>query len=218
MARGKRKSKPTSSRRAERQEIKERYSKAREDAQLAGLIPTSPEEAIGDRERRNPATEFDPALPDVVRQALKEGWAVPDSAKPHIVAALLEPFFKDEVVFDEDGKAHHVKPSKKLLNELAKTLRTLDQTQFERDHPEEAAKAKGGGHTTNVNVLQQNMDMAAMIKEMVERGQAGLIGEVQAPTKSGSLSYGRQQRTLEGISPPSPDQRPVGEGVDDSEQ
>jgi hypothetical protein len=37
---------PTSPRRKEEQRIKDRYAHAREDAQLAGVIPTTPEEAL----------------------------------------------------------------------------------------------------------------------------------------------------------------------------
>ena len=191
MARGRRSgkqsgSKPTKWIRSNRQEIKERYVKAREDAQLVGLIPTKPEEAVKD-ERVNSVGQFDPALPQLVREALKDGWTVPDAAKPHIVAALLEPFFKDDIVFDEEGKPHLVKPPKKLLNELAKTLKMLDQTQFERDHPEQAAKAKGGAHV-NVNNVQQNIQARELIREMVESGELGCLEDMRSSVESSSFS------------------------------
>ena len=126
---GRRKSKPTSSRRSQEQEIKDRYAHAREDAQLHGLIPTTPEEALTS-ERVLPA--LDPALPEIIRMALANNWSTPDSAKPAIIASLLEPFFSDDVVLDADGKQTHVKPSRKLLMELAKTLHMLDRSQWER--------------------------------------------------------------------------------------
>lgn len=153
----KRKPKPTSKAKNRKKKIKARYSKAREDAQLAGIIPTTPDGAVH-QERVDPARQVGAALPSLVREALRECWSTPDNAKPAIIAALLEPFFVDDVVVDENGKQVHVKPSRKLLMELAKTLRTLDQTQWERDHPAEAGKAKGRApvveNTVNNNVVQ----------------------------------------------------------------
>lgn len=126
------------------QRNKKRYQELREELQLAGVLPTEPDGAIKP-ERVDPAKQGNAALPEVVRQGLKESWATPDSAKPAIVAALLEPFYTEDVVLDKDGNQVRVPPSRKMLNELAKTLRMLDQTQFERDHPEDAGKAKGNG-------------------------------------------------------------------------
>lgn len=109
----------------------------REDAQLAGIIPTTPAGAIRDERAGGAAI-----LPDVIRQALRESWATPDAAKPAIIASLLEPFFEEREKDPVTGKP--VPPSRSQLMELAKVLKLLDQTQWERDHPEEAGKAKGG--------------------------------------------------------------------------
>lgn len=144
----KRKSKPTSKQRSGKQRVKDRYAHAREDAQLAGLIPTTPEEALKS-ERVDPALQGEQQLPGLVRQALREDWSVPDAAKPRIVGALLEPFFGGDVVLDKDGNQIVVAPDRNLLKENAKVLGTLDQRQWERDHPVEAGKAKGA-----INVSQ----------------------------------------------------------------
>ena len=139
---------PTTSRKNKVKKIKKTYAKAREDAQLAGVIPTEPVGAVRS-EVVDPHSQSNAALPELVRQALREAWATPDSAKPAIIAALLEPFYKDDIVLDEKGVAHHVRPSRKLLMELAKTLHTLDVTQYERDQPERAGQARGGSKVVN---------------------------------------------------------------------
>jgi hypothetical protein len=140
-------SNPTSKRRRKKQQLKERYAKVREDAQLADIIPTTPEGAV----RNEVVLTGNAVLPDVVREALRENWATPDAAKPAIVANLLEPFFAEREIID--GKVQP--PNRAQLIELAKVLRLLDQTQFERDHPEDAGKAKGGA----INILQATQVM-----------------------------------------------------------
>ena len=106
--------------RKRRQRCKERYAKAREDAQLIGIIPTVPEGAV--RNEVAPVAP-DPPLPHLVRAALKDGWATPDAAKPKVVADLLAAFF-------EEGQ------DPMLRVRLARLLLLLDQTQYEneRDH------------------------------------------------------------------------------------
>lgn len=211
----KRKSKPTNSTRNRRQKIKANYAKAREDAQLAGLIPTTPEGAVRS-EQVNPNTQREPALPDIVRTSLKEGWATPDSAKPRIVASLLEAFYNDELVIDESGKIHYVKPSRKLLNELAKTLLILDKTQFERDNPELAAKAKGGTVINNNNT-QNNIDAAIVIRRMIEDGQLGILEEVSPSDITGTSSSGGQQREMEASSSSTNDEQRTSESMANGE-
>lgn len=215
VGRGKRKSKPTSKRRAERQKAKAAYSKAREDAQLLGIIPTTHEGAIRP-EQVNPTSQREPALPDIVRRALKEGWATPNSAKPAIVAALLEPFYNDELVVDGlTGKVHFVRPSPKLLNELAKTLRMLDQTQYERDFPEQAAKAKGGVTVNNSNT-QNNISAAKLVREMIESGELGVIEEVPTSNLTSTSSSSGHEREVESSSSSEENEQRVSEGVENS--
>lgn len=136
-------------RRHARQKLKEKYAKVREDAQLAGLIVTTPEGAVRDERVSTGAAQ----LPAVIREALANNWATPDVAKPAIVANLLEPFFTREV--GPDGNP--VPPDRKQLIELAKVLKLLDQTQHERDHPEE--KSASGINITLQNTIQATAAM-----------------------------------------------------------
>src|SRR3954453_15380832 len=78
--------------RKRRQRCKERYAKAREDAQLSGIIPTVPEGAV--RDEVAPVAPA-PPLPHLVRAALRLGWDVPDAAKAKVVADLLAGFFEE---------------------------------------------------------------------------------------------------------------------------
>jgi hypothetical protein len=205
----KRKPKPTSKAKNRKQKIKKKYAKAREDAQLAGIIPTTPDGAVKNERVQPFAQTLGPALPEIVRQALKDNWATPDSAKPAIIASLLEAFYKDDIVLDENGKEVRVKPSRKLLMELAKTLHLLDQTQWERDHPAEAGKAKGGGMggigvAVSVDV-QSNIQAAALIRKMIEDGELGYIEEVPASSESCTSSTDGLTRQMEASTPPSSD-------------
>lgn len=153
-----------STRRAKRQDLKERYAKVREDAQVAGLIVTTPEGAVRD-ERVDPRLQGCQQLPDIVRQSLRENWSTPDAAKPGIIGALLEPFFANDIVLDKDGNQIRVPPNRLMLIELAKTLIQLDHKQWERDHPEEAGKAKGGASAS----IQVNQMAATIVREMIEK-------------------------------------------------
>lgn len=137
----KRGSKPTNKARSRKQEIKDRYSHAREDAQLAGLIPTTPEEALGD-ERVNPSTQGEQIILGPVGQAVRENWATPGPKKGAIVDSMIE------MVEDED-----LYPGFRL--QAAAILQRADKDQWERDNPELAGKTKGGGAKVDVNVNNQ---------------------------------------------------------------
>lgn len=141
---------PSSKRRRQKQALKAKYAKVREDAQLADLIPTTPEGAV-----RNEvvASVGNAQLPELVRQAIRENWATPDCAKGAIVANLLEPFFAEREI-GPDGKP--ILPNIKVLNELAKTLNLLDKVQHERDNPE---LAKGGVNVSIQTTLQATQIM-----------------------------------------------------------
>lgn len=161
-----------SQRRNLRQKLKAQYARIREDAQLAGVIETTPQGAARN-EVVDPRLQGCQQLPELIRQALKECWAVPDSAKPGIIGALLEPFFSNDIVLDKDGNQVRVAPSRTLLIELARTLKMLDQTQFERDHPELAAKARGGGSIS----VNNNIQAALVLRGMIEKGELGGVVE-----------------------------------------
>ena len=115
---------PTSKARRKRQKIKRKYARLREDCQLAGIIETTPDGAV--RDEVAPVAPA-PPLPHLVRAAIKNNWATPDSAKPAIIDALLRPFY------DPDAD-----PA--LLVKCARVLLQADQTQYERDCLEEAGK------------------------------------------------------------------------------
>lgn len=135
--RKKRKSKPTSKERNRRQKVKARYSKAREDAQLAGIIPTTPEGAL--KPEAVPSYKQDEQrLPGLIGQAIRSGWAVPEDKKPELVKELVGVVSDDEATNVEKVMA---------FNALTKG----DQLQWERDNPELAGKTKGGVKVNNNN-------------------------------------------------------------------
>lgn len=175
---------PSSKRRRHKQKVKAGYAKLREEAQHLDLIPTTPEGAV--RDERAPLTG-NAQLPELVRQAIRENWATPDCAKGAIVANLLEPFFAERQL-DAQGRPLPMDP--RVATELAKTLRLLDQTQFERDHPEEAGAAKGGG--VNISLANTLQATEAM------RESLGDVDDIMALTRQ---AFG------EATSPASPEGR-----------
>ena len=131
----KRKSSPRTKKRSKKQSIRDRYSHAREDAQLFGLIETTPEVAL-EKEQVDPASQGQQPLPNLIRKAICHGWAVPESEKPGLVNELIVMVHNPEI-----DPCHRIT----AFTALTKG----DEMQYERDYPEAAGKAKG---TTNVNV------------------------------------------------------------------
>lgn len=143
----------TSKARNKRQKAKTTYRKKREDAQLSGEIPTTPEEALQD-ERVEPAAQGEQAIPALDRAAIRKGWSVPEDKKAAVIDRLVG------VVLDENTGPHDVS-----LN--ARVLLQADQKQWERDHPEEAGKARG---VSKVEVKQEVVDLKALF-ERVDRSR-----------------------------------------------
>lgn len=139
---------PTSKKRNQAKKARVRYSKKREDAQLSGAIPTTPEGAVRD-ERVDPRSQGEQKIPSLDRRAIKESWEVPPAVKAKVIERLAEPFFEQDVIIDKDGNAVPVPPDRRLLTENAKVLLMADQRQWERDNPETAGKARGGGTINN---------------------------------------------------------------------
>lgn len=136
---------PTTKRRKDRQRLKERYAKVREDAQLAGIIPVEPEGAVRN-ERVDPLDQNEPADHlSLVSVAARRGWATPDVVKPRIVDNLVRIATGEcgETLVDRDGEVIDAGPSLKTQVYAAKVLTEIDQIQYERDNPEEAGRAKG---------------------------------------------------------------------------
>lgn len=158
---------PTTKRRNHKQSVKERYSKAREDAQLTGLIPIEPVGAVRD-ERVDPLSQDAPTDHlGLAAVAARNNWATPDAIKPKVVDNLSRIASGDgtETVIDGDGRAISTGPSLKTQVYAAKVLTEIDQIQWERDHPKEAGEAKGA---TNVNVgVAVNNQPIADIGELI---------------------------------------------------
>ena len=148
-------------------------------------MPVSPfRRAVEIFESEVPST---PAVP-----APKRGWATPEDVKEDLVDQMMR------IVEDPDAKA---KDRVAAFN----ALRVADQSQWERDHPVESGKSKGGG-TSQVNI-NLNMAAAAALRGMIEAGTIGIIEELPAPDKSSAFGDGRQQREVEAGPAPANDQQ-----------
>lgn len=75
-----------------KQEARRAYSIEREDQQLSGAQPTTPEGAVHQERRINP---YDAPMPELVRLAIARGWDVSEEGKrkcvEDLVAAVSDP-------------------------------------------------------------------------------------------------------------------------------
>lgn len=126
-----------STRRNKRQGVKAKFAKVREEAQLLGIIETTPEGAVRN-EVVDPATQGSQPLPGLVGKAIRNGWATPEHKKAEIVDELIG------IVTGEETDPF-VKVS------AARVLQQGDKDQWERDNPELSGKSKGGGVKVEVN-------------------------------------------------------------------
>lgn len=151
---------PTGSGRNKKQKLKAQYAKVREDAQLYGVIDTTPEGAVRP-EQVNPDSQGSQSLPALDRVAITKGWEVPEHVKTKVIERLAEPFFEEgRQVLTKDGQAITLPPDRNLLKENAKVLVLADQRQYERDNPEAAGKAKGASLTNQTNNNTTNVLVA----------------------------------------------------------
>lgn len=125
-------------RRKQLQRRKKRYMELREELTLAGVIPTEPAGAIRD-ERVDPATQGGQALPALIGEAIRKGWAVPEEKKPGFVDEL-------GAIIENPEESNKVKVA------AFNALRMADKDQWERDHPEVGTTEKGPT-TLNVNIV-----------------------------------------------------------------
>ncbi len=125
---------PKNQRQKYRQRLFKRFVKAREEAQLIGLIPTEPAGAVRN-ERVDPATQESQPLPRLDMQAIRRGWATPEEKKPVIVDALIQ-------------LITNVNIDPRVLVQAARTLNQADKDQWERDNPDEAGRAAGAPQTS----------------------------------------------------------------------
>lgn len=158
-----------SSRRLQRQNLMQRYSKLREDAQLAGLIKTEPAEAVKDERVKHD----DPKL---IERAIRSGWAVPEEVKPELVAEMTA------IVTDDSEES-----SDKTKVAAFRALLAADQAQHERDNP----AAKKGGATVNVSV-QTNIAAVDVLRAAMRRdGQDASTSETTTPRITSSTGDSR---------------------------
>ncbi len=141
-----------------KQRIKQRYAKAREDAQLAGVIPTVPDGALKD-ECVDPLQQGSQPMPGLISQAVRNGWAVPEEIKPDLVDELIRILDDPEI------------PSKTKVAAF-NALRMADQAQYERDHPE----TKGTKVSVAVGVGVSVFDKAIEYEKDLRRRLAGEEG------------------------------------------
>lgn len=199
----KRKSKPTGKAENRRKKIKKRYSSAREEAQLEGIIPTTPDGAIHP-ERVDPAKQQTQPLPELTAAAIRHGWAVPEEKKPRLVDELTS------ILDDPEAPA-------KVKVAAFNALRAADQAQYERDHPEAANPKTGSTVIAGSINIQNNVQTAAVIREMITRGELGLVEELSAPDQSSASSVGGQLREVEITGTHTDNQQQASEGMVDTE-
>lgn len=197
------KPKPTSKEKGKRQSTKERYARAREDAQLEGVIPTIPDGGVRG-ERVPPSAQGNQVLAVLIADAVRRGWQVPEGVKPKLVDEMME------VILD---------PLARTKDKIASfnALRMADRSQWEQDNPVDAGKARGASSTVAVSV-QNNVLAAQVMREAIERGfSAGDLG-LPAPGEPRGIGDSRFDGEVEVGAASTTDQRGVGEGVDDAQQ
>lgn len=201
--RAKRKSKPTGKARARKQRTKDRYAHAREDAQLEGLIPTTPEEALKD-ERVDPAAQGDAPQPALVGEAIRRGWAVPDGLKPHLVDELVG------IIMD---------PAARTKDKVAafNALRGADRSQWEQDNPVDAGKAKGASTAVAISV-ESNMLAVKVIREKLISDVGGGDLLLSPLAVAGAPGDSRFDGEVECGAASTGDEQDAGEGMAHGEQ
>lgn len=198
------KSRPTSKRRALRQKLKERYAKAREDAQLAGLIPTTPEEALKP-EAVSPSVQSSQPMSELVAQAIKKGWAVEDGMKPHLVDEMVN------IVMDPNMPA-------KAKIAAFQALRMADSAQWEKDHP--VAPTTKGTTTIIPIAVSTNISATELMNRMIADGSIALdqISGANTPIITCGFGSSGQPRQVEASAAPTVDQSEASERLGDAEQ
>ena len=181
----KRKSKPTSGRRATKQRARDRYAHAREDAQLLGLIPTRPEEALRN-ERVDPSSQSESSDHlSLVAIAARSGWATPDEVKPRVVDNLSKIAVGEggETLIGRDGEAINTGPSLKTQVYAAKVLTEIDEIQYQRDNPE--AKRPSVNVGVGVQVIDgREVTIFGDIRKLIQQAREQRDGQQAVRTAS----------------------------------
>ena len=172
----KRESKPTGPRRREKQRVKDRLAHAQDDAQRLDIVETTPEEALKPA-RVDPSVQKEQPQSRLIGQAIRNGWATPEEKKPRLVDEMIG------IVEDPEAKTFDKVAA---YNALLKG----DQAQFERDQPEQAAKAKGGVNVNNTNEVTV-VDLGELFRRVDEQ-RKGVTNEQQR-----TVSHDRERKTDE---------------------
>lgn len=115
-------------------------------------------------------------MPELTGMAARRGWAVPDERKVVLV---------DELV----GIVTNPEMPDKVKVAAFNALRQADQAQYDRDHPEDARKAKGTS-TSTVNVsVQTNVAAVELLNRMIDDPGASLE-DCAAPGVAGAPGDG----------------------------
>lgn len=174
----KRKSKPSTKARNGKQATKSRYARAREDAQLAGLIPTTPEGALRP-EKVDPSSQDEQRFPGLDRMAIRnaEGWGITDQVKRKIVEVNAEVLYERRTYYDREGREVEAPPDRQAQVQASRVLMLADERDWERKQPEQAAKSEGG---TQVNVFQVNnagLEIEQLMRAVAEQKRIGREAE-----------------------------------------
>ena len=155
--------------RKKRQSKRKLYQLIREDLQLSGDLPTTPEGAL--RTEVVPISiQTEQPLPAMIQEAIRKGWKVDDEKKPKLVDELIG------IIEDPE------QPTKVKVTAF-NALRAADKDQYERDNPEAAGKAKG---STKVDVVNNNTVQVGNVFDDIERDMQ-LILEQRPNTKSDNV-------------------------------
>lgn len=157
-----------------RQRKRELYQKVREDLQVSGDLPVTPEGALKS-ERVDPATQEDTPQPKLIQRAIRQGWAVLEEKKPNLVDELTK------IIDNPDMPA-------KMKIAAFNALQQADRSQWERDNPIEAGRAKGGNVSVSVEANKIAIQvLRGMFEDELGAGQTAL----PAPIESLPLSHSR---------------------------
>lgn len=144
-------SRPTTGKRKSKQRTKEQYAKAREAAQLAGVIPTIPEGAVRD-ERVDPATQDEQRFPGLDRLAIREGkgWGVNEHIKRKVIETSAEVLFEKKTYFDTEGNEKECPPDRAAQAQAARTLLAAEKMEMELAHADDKPPGINIDNTVNV--------------------------------------------------------------------
>ena len=115
----------------------------------------------------------------LVALAVRSGWSTPEEKKSGMV---------DELIAIVNNPELPAKVKVAAFN----ALRMADQSQWERDHPDEAAKAKGSAAQVSIHI-----QAASTIREMIERGEIRSVGAMLLPPQPSTSGDSGQQCEVE---------------------